>query len=70
MGFLMDLSSKPKQSFAFCMNSPGRVDYSLWRAFMFLEIPEMHELAMASRSSPGRVEARRGELVASGYSSF
>ena len=49
----MDLSSKPKQSFAFCMNSPGRVDYSLWRAFMFLEIPEMHELAMASRSSPG-----------------
>ena len=37
---------------------------------MFLEIPEMHELAMASRSSPGRVEARRGELVASGYSSF
>jgi hypothetical protein len=35
------------------MNSPGRVDYSLWRAFMFLEIPEMHELAMASRSSPG-----------------
>ena len=47
----MDLSSKPKQSFAFCMNSPGRVDYSLWRAFMFLEIPEMHELAMVTVAS-------------------
>ncbi|WJX31065.1 hypothetical protein P8452_19538 [Trifolium repens] len=74
MGFLMDLSSKPKQSFLFCLRSLGRVYYSLWRVFMFWKFQKCMSSPwrvvaswLASESSPWRVG---GELVASGYSSF